>query len=261
MSRELVNWVQEDNIAVVTINNPPMNVLSGKVAIELMECLEEINNNEGCRALVLTGAGDKAFMAGADIKEFPQMIGVPGATYPFTKRLHSVLLYLENMPIPTIAALNGYTLGGGLELALAFDIRIASEKALLGLPEIKLALFPGGGGTQRLPRLVGLSRAKEIMFSGEPISAAEALRIGLVNKVVPHDEVLQASKDYAKQLTNRAAVALSLIKEAVNRGMKMTLEEGLKVEMDLFDRVFQTEDVKEGVQAFIEKREPKLKHC
>ena len=260
MARSFVNWTQEGNIAFVVNDNPPMNVMSAQVAMELMECLKEINENEECRALVLTGAGEKAFMAGANIKEFPQFFNVPGATYSFTNKLHDVLLYLENLPIPTIAAINGFTLGGGLELALAFDIRIASDKALLGLPEIKLALFPGAGGTQRLPRLVGPSKAKEIMFSGDPINAEEALKIGLVNKVVPHEEVLSSSKEYANTLASRAGSAVKLIKDAVNRGMKMTLEEGLKVEQDLFDRVFQTEDVSEGVNAFLEKREADLKH-
>ncbi len=260
MARDFVNWVQEGNIAVITNDNPPMNVMSSKVAMELKECLLEIEENKECRALVLTGAGEKAFMAGADIKEFPQMFNVPGATYNFTKKLHEVLLYLENFPIPTIAAINGFTLGGGLELALAFDIRIASEKAQLGLPEIKLALFPGAGGTQRLPRLVGPSKAKEIMFSGDPISADEALKNGLVNQVVPHDKVLSSSKDFANKLASRAGAAIKLIKQAVNRGMNMSLDEAIKVEMDLFDQAFQTEDVSEGVNAFLEKREANLKH-
>lgn len=260
MAREFVNWTQEGNIAVIVNNNPPMNVMSSQVAAELKECLEEINGTEDCRALVLTGAGEKAFMAGADIKEFPGYIKVLGATYEFTNLLHDTLSYLDDMPMPTIAAINGFTLGGGLELALAFDFRIASEKALLGLPEIKLALFPGAGGTQRLPRLVGPSKAKEIMFSGDPVSAEEALRIGLVNKVVPHEDVLSSSKEFASLLASRAGAAIRLIKEAVNRGMNMTLTEALKVEQDLFDRVFQTEDVTEGVNAFLEKRQANLKH-
>ncbi len=260
MARDFVNWTQEGNIAFVVNDNPPMNVMSSKVAAELMDCLQEIKENPECRALVLTGAGEKAFMAGADIKEFPGFIGVPGSTYPFTDLLHGVLQYLEDLPMPTIAAINGFTLGGGLELALAFDIRIASEKAMLGLPEIKLALFPGGGGTQRLPRLVGPSKAKEIMYSGDPIAAEEAMRIGLVNKVVPHEEVVSSSKEYANLLASRAGAAIRLIKETVNRGMNMTQAEGLKVEQDLFDRVFQTEDVTEGVNAFLEKRQANLKH-
>ncbi len=259
MTRELVNWKQEGKTAEVVIDNPPMNVLSFKVIGEMLECCREIEETPGCCAMVMTGAGDKAFMAGANIKEFPEMLNVSGATYRFTEKLHEVLLFIENMRIPTIAALNGYTLGGGLELALAFDIRVASEKAMLGQPEIKLGIFPGGGGTQRLPRLVGPSRAKEIMYSGEPISAVDAKRIGLVNQVVPHGEVLSASRELAEMYARRAGTALGLIKEAVNRGLQTTLEEGLKIEMDLFDRVFQTEDAGEGVQAFIEKRDPQFK--
>ncbi len=260
MAREFISWVLEDNVAVLTINNPPMNVISTPVSKELLECFREIDANEDCRALVVTGAGDRAFMAGADIKEFPEMLGVNGSTYAFSKLLHETFLCLEGLSIPTIDAVNGYALGGGLELALAFDIRIASEKALLGLPEIKLALMPGAGGTQRLPRLIGISRAKEMIFSGEPISADEALKIGLVNKVVPHGETLAAAKEFAKILASRPGASMKLIKQVINRGMNMTLLEGIEVERDLFDKVFQTEDSKEGVQAFMEKREPNLKH-
>ncbi len=260
MTRDFVSWTQEGNIAAVIIDHPPMNVMSSQVAAELEACLQEIAENEECRALVLTGAGEKAFMAGANIKEFSAFFNIPAATYPLTEKTHNVFLYLENLPIPTVAAINGFTLGGGLELALAFDFRIASEKAMLGLPEIKLALMPGWGGTQRLPRLVGPSRAKEIMFSGDPVSAEEAYRIGLVNKVVPHEEVLSASKDFANLLASRAGGAMKLMKEAVNRGLDLSLDEGLKLERDIFDRVFQTEDVKEGVNAFLEKRKAELKH-
>jgi enoyl-CoA hydratase/carnithine racemase len=260
MPGEFVNWTQEENIAVVVVENPPMNVLSSKVTEELLGCFKEINAVENCRAMIITGAGEKAFLAGADINELAEIIRTSTSTLPYTKKLHEAFNYLENLPIPSIAAINGFALGGGLELALACDIRIASEKALLGVPEIKLGLFPGAGGTQRLPRLIGTSLAKEMLFSGEPITAVESLRIGLVNKVVPHGEVLSSARKLARLLASRSGTALRLVKEAVNRGMKLSLEEGCKVESDLLDRAFRTEDAREGVRSFLEKREARFKH-
>lgn len=260
MSKNYVRWMQEGNIAVVVIDNPPLNILNSKVVAALKECLCKIKEIEGCRVLVLTGEG-KAFVAGADIKELAELFSRSASTLSFTGKLHETLNCLESFPMPTIAAINGVALGGGLELALTFDLRIASETALLGVPEIQLGLFPGAGGTQRLPRLVGVTLAKEMLFSGKPITAAESLRIGLVNKVVPHGEVLSASKEMAHFLASRPGKALQLLKEAVDRGMKMSLEEGCCVERDLLDRVFRTADAREGVTAFLEKRKARFKHC
>jgi enoyl-CoA hydratase len=260
MSRNFVRWAQEGNIAVVVVDNPPLNLLNSNVVVELQECLQEINESDDCRVMVLTGEG-KAFMAGADIKELAELINLSVSTLPFTGMLHETLGYLENLPIPTIAAINGLALGGGLELALTFDLRIASETALLGVPEIQLGLFPGAGGTQRLPRLVGVPFAKEMLFSGKPITAAESLRIGLVNKVVPHKKVLSASKELAHFLASKPGKALQLVKEAVDRGMKTSLEEGCQVERDLLDRAFRTADAREGVTSFLEKRKAQFKHC
>lgn len=252
-------WAKEGNIAVVVIDNPPLNFLSSGVAMELHNCLLEINETDGCRAMVLTGKG-KAFMAGADIKELAVLVNSSHPTLSFTGILHETLNYLENLPMPTIAAINGPALGGGLELALSFDLRIASETALLGLPEVTLGLFPGAGGTQRLPRLVGVSFAKEMLFSGNPVTAAEALQIGLVNKVVPQDQVFSASKEMAQLFASRPGKALQSVKEAVNRGMETSLEEGCRVERDLLDRIFQTADAREGLNAFLEKRKAQFKH-
>jgi enoyl-CoA hydratase len=260
MPERLVYWTQEDNIAVVVIDNPPMNVLSIKVIEQLDDCFRELNNNNDCRAVVITGAGEKAFMAGADIKDLAEIINNSKSSLLYTKKLHCSLNRLENLPIPTLAAINGYALGGGLELALACDIRLASEKALLGLPEIKLGLFPGGGGTQRLPRLIGVSLAKEMLFLGEPLTASASLAIGLVNRVVPHSELLPAAKKIAHQIASRPGIAIRLVKETVNRGICSSLEEGLTVERDLLDRVFKTEDAREGVVSFLEKKEAHFKH-
>lgn len=260
MPREFVNWTQEKNIAIVVIDNPPVNALSLKVAAELLDCLKEINAVESCRAIVITGAGEKAFCAGASIKELAELVSDPASSLPYTEKLHITMNYLQGVSVPTIAAINGYALGGGLETALACDLRIASEKASLGLPEIKLGLFPGAGGTQRLPRLIGITFAKEMLFTGLPLTASEGLKIGLVNKVVPHGEVLDAAKELAHLMASRPGAALKLLKEAVDRGIKGSLEEGCRLERDLLERVFNTEDAKEGIDAFLEKRDPKFTH-
>ncbi|MFZ5633814.1 MAG: enoyl-CoA hydratase/isomerase family protein [Bacillota bacterium] len=260
-ARELVNWEKKDSAGLMTINNPPVNALSGKVVEEILACLREMGKDPEVRVVVVTGAGSKAFMAGADIKEFPHLMqGRAGVAGEYASRGHNMFNYLDGFPKPTVAAINGLALGGGCELALCCDLRVAGENALLGLPEIKLGLFPGGGGTQRLPRLIGEARAKELMYLGDFIPAQEALRIGLVNTVVPQAEVLTAALELAQKISQRPGAALSLIKQCVDRGLQMTLEEGLRLECDLFDRVFLTEDVREGVSAFIEKREPKFKH-
>jgi enoyl-CoA hydratase/carnithine racemase len=259
--RELVNWEKIENVGLMTINNPPVNALSQKVTAEINGCLCEMEQDQEVRAVVVTGGGKKAFMAGADIKELPLLMqGKPGVAGGYAAQVHVMINYLDNFPKPTIAAINGLALGGGCELALCCDIRIAADNAQFGLPEIKLGVLPGGGGTQRLPRLVGEAKAKELMFLGDFIPAQEALRIGLVNSVVPQDDVLPAALDMAKKLSQRPGAAVNLIKQAVDRGLQMTLEEGLHLECDLFDRVFLTEDAREGVSAFIEKREAKFKH-
>jgi len=252
---------KDDQVAFLTINNPPVNALNTEIVADLLRNLEVLAKDNEVRVLVITGAGDKAFVAGADIKEFPNLFeGGPGAAAKFAIGIHKVFNYLDNFPKPTIASVHGLALGGGCELALACDLRIAADSAQLGLPEIKLGLFPGGGGTQRLPRLVGEAKAKELMYLGDPISAQEALNIGLANKMVPLHELSGAVMNIAQKLASRPGVALSLIKQAVDRGAGTSLEEGLKIEADLFDRVFLTEDVKEGVSAFLEKRNAKFKH-
>ncbi|WP_199256751.1 enoyl-CoA hydratase/isomerase family protein [Alteribacillus sp. YIM 98480] len=256
---ELVKLQKEDGIAVVTIDNPPLNVLSKQVTSDLKEITENIRQDDEIVCVILTGAGDKAFMAGADIKEFPELMGNPDMKN-YVMNSHHMLQELEDLPKPTIALLNGMTFGGGCELALTCDMRIAEGHAQLGLPEVKLGLFPGGGGTQRLPRLVGTAKAKELMFSGEPINAEEAEKIGLVNKVVPSGKGMEMARQAASHLADQSLQALSRIKKAVNEGIEMNLPDGLEKEADLFVDIFQTEDVKEGVNAFIEKRKPNFKH-
>lgn len=259
---EIVRYETANGVATVIIDNPPMNVLSRQVATELGQVFEEISVDPEVVVAVLTGAGKRAFMAGADIKEFPQWLDLEKAELKQnTLKTNEILSYIANFAKPTIAYLNGYTFGGGCELALACDIRIAETSTQLGLPEVKLGLFPGGGGTQRLPRLIGEAKAKELMFLGEPILAEEALKIGLVNQVVPDGEGMTAAQTMAKKIASHSLEALSRIKVCVNEGMQQSLEDGLELEAELFADIFSTEDVREGVQAFLEKRTPTFQHC
>lgn len=254
-----VTYEIHEKTAIVTINNPPLNVLSKQVTTELYDVFTELETNEEAVAVILTGYGNKAFMAGADIKEFPEWIGQTGFK-DIVLETHRVMNYIDHFSKPTIAVLNGLTFGGGCELAMTCDIRIAEEHAQLGLPEIKLGLFPGGGGTQRLPRLIGEARAKELMFTGEPITAEEADRYGLVNHVVPTGQGMTYAQGMAAKVTGQSLQALSRIKHAVNKGAHLPIEEAVELEAELFEEVFQTEDIKEGVQAFIEKRKPAFTH-
>ncbi|MFA1710144.1 enoyl-CoA hydratase/isomerase family protein [Peribacillus frigoritolerans] len=253
----LINVKKQDRIATVIIDNPPMNTLSTAVIQELGATFADLNNDSEVLAIIVTGAGEKAFMAGGDIKGFPEKIGNPNLIPSFLAT-HEVLNSIDFSPKPTIAVLNGYTLGGGCELALTCDIRISEAQALIGVPESTLGLFPGGGGTQRLPRLIGEAKAKELMFTGEHISAEEALRIGLVNRVVPKGEGLQSALELAKKICKNSPTAVRNIKRAVDEGLELPLNKALEREAELFQELFLTEDVKEGVQAFLEKRRPQF---
>ncbi|MGC5323917.1 enoyl-CoA hydratase/isomerase family protein [Brevibacillus sp. SYSU BS000544] len=246
---------KSEGIATVTINNPPLNVLSSYVLRELDEAFAELAQDQEVTVVLFTGAGNKAFIAGADIKEFPQLIHNDNRK-EYVMNLHQVFRRIEQFPKPTIALLNGMTLGGGCEVALTFDMRVAEEHVRIGLPEVNLGIFPGGGGTQRLPRLIGTSKAKEMMFTGEPVSAETAERIGLVNQVVASGEGLFAARELAKKIAKYSLQSLSRIKQAVSLGMERGLDEAIDLEADLFCEVFSTEDNKEGIQAFIEKRAP-----
>lgn len=256
---EFVRLAKDGGIGTVTVENTSLNILSSKVTRELGEVFEAIENDPDIVVVILTGNGNKAFMAGADITEFPQWMENKSVK-DFSIKTQEIFGRIDYLPKPTIAFLNGLALGGGCELALTCDIRIAESHVKIGLPEVKLGLFPGAGGTQRLPRLVGEAKAKEIMFTGEPITAEEALRIGLVNQVVPTGSGMEAARSLAKKIAGYSIQALSRIKKAVDDGSEMYLEAGIKREAELFEEVFQTEDIKEGVQAFIEKRQPQFTH-
>lgn len=255
----MIRLEKDGPLAIVTLTNPPLNVLHPHMVAELDACFTGLATDPDVVVAILTGQGERAFCAGFDIREFPNLMA-PGGAERLARALHASLGKITHVGKPTIAALNGLALGGGLEVSMACDIRIVAATAQLGQPEIKLGLFPGAGGTQRLPRLVGAGIAKELLYLGEPISAAEAYRIGLANKVVPAGEALAAARQMGQTIAGMAGVALRYIQEAVNLGLDTTLEAGLQIEADLFAKVFQTEDVREGVEAFINKRQPNFRH-
>ncbi len=257
---ELVHVNKDNGVAIVTIDNPPMNVLSQGVASALLQTYRSLADDAEVTVIVLTGEGDRAFMAGANIKEFPDALGNPGVALDMAQAYHELMNTIDFFPKPTIAALNGYTLGGGLELALACDLRVCDKRAKLGFPEINLGIFPGAGGTQRLPRLVGEAKAKELMFTGDAIPAEEAHRIGLVNAVAEAGEALNAALQIAQKIATRSQPAVARIKRAMTDGAHLPLAEAVQVEAVLFDEVFQTKDSKEGIEAFIGKREPNFRH-
>ena len=242
-------------VAVVTINRPKvLNALNAPTIDELRRAMLALQRDGGVRAIVLTGAGDKAFVAGADINELAVQTPTGGREHALTGQ--HVLGLIENLGKPIIAAINGFALGGGCELAMACTLRIASETAKLGQPEINLGLIPGYAGTQRLSRLVGKGRALEIMLTGAPIPAEWAHRIGLVNRVVPAAELMTEAGKLAAQLAASAPIAVRYIIDAVNTGLEMPLAEACRYEATLFGLVASTDDMREGTRAFLEKRKP-----
>lgn len=246
----------DNGIAVVTIDRPPVNALNFQTVGELEHAFAQLAKDPALRAVIVTGAGDRAFVAGADIKEFPGLTREAGVE--MSRRGHAVMGRIAAFPRPVIAAVNGLCLGGGCELAMACDIRIASDAAKFGQPEVNLGLIPGYGGTLRLARLVGPAVAKELLFTGRIIDAQEALAIGLVNRVVAHAGLMDACLELARTIASKAPVAVRLAKMAVSEGMEVRLEDGLEIEARYFGDACATEDMREGVQAFIEKRKPEF---
>jgi enoyl-CoA hydratase len=242
-------------VATLTVNRPEkMNAVNNATVEELDQALDQIEKNTDLRALILTGAGEKSFVAGADINEVNKRDAITGRAE--TRRRQEVYTRLENLEIPSIAAINGFALGTGLELAMVCSIRIASAKALLGQPEVKLGIMPGAGGTQRLPKLVGMGRAMEIVLTGDPIKAEPALAMGLVNKVVEPDQLMDEAKKLAGTIAARPKLAIQYAKESVLRSGEGSLAQGLAHESYLHTLACGTEDKKEGVGAFLEKRKP-----
>lgn len=253
-----INLEKEDGLAIITITRPPMNTLNTEMLLEMREVLNQLEKDNTIKILIITGAGEKAFVAGADISEMKGKTESQGLE--FGKLGQGVLNQIENLPKPVIAAVNGYALGGGTELAMACDIIIASEKAKFGQPEVNLGLIPGFGGTQRLPRLVSKNIAKELIFTGDIIDANEAYRIGLANKVVKQEELMQVAKAVAKKILTKGLVAVKLAKSAINKGTELELEKALELEAKNFSLCFTTEDAKEGMSAFLEKRAAKFQN-
>jgi enoyl-CoA hydratase len=248
---------KRERVAIITINRPDkLNALNIKTREEGAALLDELRRDDSVGVVVITGAGEKAFIAGADIGEFAGRTSVTQRDVMMTKSLFTTI---DIFPKPVIAMINGFCLGGGCELALACDIRIASENASFGQPEIKLGIIPGGGGTQRLTRLVGEGKAMELILTGDFIDAKTALSLGLVNHVVPLDQLQAKTMEIANRIADKSPIALQLAKEAVKIASRSNLDEGLRREVDLFALCFSTEDKDEGVAAFLEKRKPAFK--
>lgn len=256
MSHSLISFeTGGDGVATIAINRPEKrNALNGALIEELDVAFSKVAGDRELRGLILTGAGDKAFAAGADIAEIAALAPVEARRYAL--RGQRVLRRLETMGKPSVAAVNGYALGGGLELAMACTVRFAAEGAQLGQPEVRLGLLPGYGGTQRLPRLVGRGRALELLLSGEPVSAEEALRMGLVNRVVPRESLPAASRQWLAKVLANGPLAVAWAMEAVDVGMVTGEDAGMRFEAAAFGLAAATEDAREGARAFLEKRSP-----
>lgn len=251
---ETITVEKREKVAVITINRPDkLNALNKSVHAEGVAALDELRRDDSVRVVVITGAGEKSFIAGADISEFEGQTPVTQRNLFLEKTLFNSI---DTFPKPVIAMINGFCLGGGCELALACDIRIASENARFGQPEINLGIIPGGGGTQRLTRLIGEGRAMELILSGDMIDAAKAHQYGLVNHVHPLAELEAKTLELAAKIAEKAPIALQMAKEAVKFASKSNLDEGLRREVDLFAICFSTADKEEGVSAFLEKRKP-----
>ena len=256
MPYENILFDTDGAIATLTINRPKsLNALNPQTMEEIADCIASLGNEIRC--LVITGAGDKAFIAGADISSMVTMS--PFEQKDFATHGLKVLRSFEHLPLPVIAAVNGYALGGGTELALACDLILASNNAKFGLPEINLGIIPGFGGTQRLARRIGLSRAREMVYTGDMIDADTALNYGLVNYVYPQSELMPKTKAFAQKLAAQAPLAIKQAKASVNAGMEMDLDNAMRFETEAMSLTFSTQDKKEGMTAFLEKREPVFK--
>jgi len=257
---ELVKVEEDGAVAIVTLDHPPVNALSGQLLEELEAEYDRLDRSDETRALVFRGAGEKAFVAGADISEFPALreAAAEAAESGSARGIQKLAARMDAGRTPVVAAIHGYCLGGGLELAMACDVRIAAEDAQLGQPEIKLGLIPGGGGTQRLPRLIGHGRALLLNLSGDPISGMQAYEWGLVERAVPLGELFDAALELARTLSERSPFAMGVVKQLATETRDVPLAEGLRAEAQAFMRCLGSEDGAEGVMAFLEKRKPQF---
>ena len=258
MDYENIIYSKEDNIGIIKLNRPKsLNALNKKLMSEIEDTIDKISIDDTLKAVMITG-DEKSFAAGADIDEVKE-IKEAATAFNFAKGVGRVYNKIENLEKPVIAVISGFALGGGCELILACDLRIASPDAKFGLPEIKLGILPGGGGTQRLLRLVGATKAKELLYLGDQINAEEALRIGLINRIYPKETIFEEGKKLTKKLAKQAPVALKMIKSLINTGMNLDLKGALENELKAFSILFSTEDKVEGINAFLEKREANFK--
>jgi enoyl-CoA hydratase len=259
MDYQTIQFEARDQIAFVTFNRPEsMNAISRQMARELVEACKLIEDDSDLRVAIFTGAGERAFSAGMDLKERAETSFSPidRRNQKISQTIHTQSRAIAAMTKPTIAAIRGYCVGGGLEMALACDLRVAAEDAKLGLAEVRRGLIPGAGGTQRLPRAVGVAKALEICLTGDNVTGSEALRLGLVNIAVPAADVMKAAEELAGRILKGAPMSVAFIKEAIKKGMELPLDEGLRLEADLSAMIATTEDSKEGPRAFAEKRAP-----
>jgi enoyl-CoA hydratase/carnithine racemase len=251
-------YTVEDRIAIITLDHPPVNALDSQTVKDLDAALDMALTDEEAKVVIITGAGRRAFSTGADINEINQ-IRDADHTEELLRAGHRVFSKIETSKKPIIAAINGICLGGGLEMAMACHVRVARDRARIGQPEINLGVIPGWGGTQRLPRIVGPSKAAEMILTGDPITAQEAYRLGLVNKVVPGDDVLEEAKGLARKIAAKSAVAIGCAMEAIERGRHLPLAEAMEVEIEGWHSLVDSEDMKEGLRAFLQKRQPQFK--
>lgn len=258
MSYNTLTYEEAEGIATITITRPKsLNALNAEVLDELLSLLETIGKDEAIRVLIFTGAGEKAFVAGADISELAEF--TPLQAKHFAEKGHCVMDRLQALSIPVLAAVNGFAMGGDLELALACDFIYASEHAKFGQPEINLGIIPGFGGTQRLSRIVGKNIAKEMIFTGKTLSAEEGEKLGFVNKVIPAESLMEETRKTAKTMAAKGKVSLNAAKQAINRGMDVDLATGGRIEIDAFSLCLASPDAREGTSAFLEKRKPEFK--
>jgi len=258
MEKEFVRCQIEEGIAIVTIDNQPaLNALSGPVLNQLDQTFTALAKNQEVKGVIITGGGEKSFVAGADISEFLKVTG--DTAVEFMTRGQRIFNKIEAFDRPVIAAVNGFALGGGNEVALCCDIRIAAENAIFGQPEVNLGIIPGYGGTQRLPRLIGPGKAKEVIFADERINAQEALRIGLVDRIVPKGQAVEEARKLLKKIMTKGPLAIKMAKKAISEGLKMSLREGLDLEAECNGVCFSSGDKDEGAKAFLEKRPANFK--
>ena len=245
----------EDRVATLTIDHPPVNSFNTEVVAELNDALDALLADDEVKAIVVTGGGTNAFVAGADIPAIQKLLDQSGGLEEASAAGQGLFLKIERSTKPVIAAVNGFCLGGGLELAMACHLRVCSDRARLGQPEINLGLVPGWGGTQRLPRLVGKGKAIELILTGDMVTAQEAYRVGLVNKVVPAGAVLKEARDLARKIASKSKLPVAAALRAIDGGLQVAIEEGLKIEAQEFGKLQETEDAREGIGAFLEKRQ------